>query len=103
MAPLLLSTCNIHWVARPHVLSWLFLLWAMFPRRAGVAETAAVTVLWANVHPSFWLGCLRGAGRGPAYLVRVCAIVLLVPLLNPYGFHLYSHVWRYLTDADLLS
>src|SRR5690349_13908781 len=24
-----LSTCNIHWLARPHVLSWLFLLGAM--------------------------------------------------------------------------
>ena len=33
MAPLLLSTCNIHWLARPHVLSWLFLLLAVFPRR----------------------------------------------------------------------
>ena len=26
MAPLLLSTCNIHWLARPHVLGWLLLL-----------------------------------------------------------------------------
>ena len=33
MAPLLLSTCNIHWLARPHVLSWIFLLLAVFPRK----------------------------------------------------------------------
>jgi len=26
MAPLLLSTCNIHWLARPHVLGWLMLV-----------------------------------------------------------------------------
>jgi hypothetical protein len=59
MAPLLLSTCNIHWLARPHVLSWLFLLWAMFPRRPGLLQTAAVTLLWANVHPSFFFAALR--------------------------------------------
>ena len=38
MAPLLLSTCNIHWLARPHVLSWLFLLGAvLFARDVGQA------------------------------------------------------------------
>ena len=35
MAPLLLSTCNIHWLARPHVIGWIFLLWrrCLRPRR----------------------------------------------------------------------
>ncbi len=101
MAPLLLSTCNIHWLARPHVLSWLFLLWAMFP---GVPRfTAPVVLLWANIHPSFFFAGLRAAGLRPAHLLRFLAIVALVPLLNPYGPQLYVHVWRYLTDTDLLS
>ena len=38
MAPLLLSTCNIHWLARPHVLSWMFLLLAVFPRRPNLVR-----------------------------------------------------------------
>src|ERR1019366_5689368 len=38
MAPLLLSTCNIHWLARPHVLSWIFLLLAIFPRKPNLVE-----------------------------------------------------------------
>ena len=29
MAPLLLTTCSIHWLARPHVIGWLFLLGAV--------------------------------------------------------------------------
>ena len=28
---------------------------------------------------------------------------IVAPLLNPYGWRLYEHVWRYLTDAELLS
>jgi hypothetical protein len=100
MAPLLLSTCNIHWLARPHVLGWLFLLWAMFPR-TGLAETAGMTALWANIHPSFFFAGLRALhGRRR---VLTLAIVAVVPLLNPYGPALYVHVWRYLTDTDLLS
>src|SRR5437016_9942534 len=55
MAPLLLSTCNIHWLARPHVLSWIFLLLAIFPRRPNLLLVGAVTALWANVHASFFL------------------------------------------------
>ena len=103
MAPLLLSTCSLHWLARPHVLSWLFLLWAMFPRDPGLHQTAAVTLLWANLHPSFYFAALRGAGLSPRRMGKILAVVALVPLLNPYGFHLYTHVWRYLTDAGLLS
>jgi hypothetical protein len=95
MAPLLLSTCNIHWLARPHVLSWLFVLWAMFPGAANAAETTAITALWANVHPSFFFAALRGR--------RMLPVVLLAPLLNPYSYRLYVHVWRYLTDRELLS
>jgi hypothetical protein len=103
MAPLLLSSCNIHWLARPHILSWLFLLWTMFPRVPSLAQTTAVTLLWANIHPTFVFGLLRGAGHRPAQALKLCAVVLAIPLLNPYGFHLYVHVWRYLTDTDLLS
>jgi hypothetical protein len=99
MAPLLLSTCNIHWLARPHVLGWLFLLWAMFPRTA-LAETGAMTALWANIHPSFFFAALRTL-HSPRWLTL--ALVAVIPLLNPYGPALYVHVWRYLTDSELLS
>lgn len=103
MAPLLLSTCNIHWLARPHVLSWLFLLWAMFPRDPGIPQTAVVTVLWANIHPSFFFASLRTLGLKPTRALKLLAVIAVVPLLNPYGIRLYVHLWRYLTDSELLS
>jgi hypothetical protein len=101
MAPLLLTTCSIHWLARPHVLGWLFVLWSMFP--ASLVQTAVMTLLWANIHPSFLLGLLGGAGLRPAMLIKRALVILLVPLLNPYGPALYVHLLRYLTDRDLLS
>jgi hypothetical protein len=76
---------------------------------------AAVTALWANIHASFFmapvialifLGC-GGAGDSPAlaraYYLKAFAITALAPLLNPYGAKLYVHVYRYLTDSELLS
>src|SRR5262249_51188838 len=46
---------------------------------------------------------LRGAGLKPSRLVKLAAVVLLVPLFNPYGPKLYVHVWHYLTDSELLA
>ena len=120
MAPLLLSTCNIHWLARPHVLSWLFLLAALlYAERARppfrfrhALEIAIFTALWANIHASFFFAPLialiyaaghairRGAARWFLWAALVSAIA---PLANPYGWHLCAHVFRYLTDSELLS
>ena len=114
MAPLLLSTCNIHWLARPHVESWIFLLAALlyletrrtrrlpWPEALGAASGCA---LWANIHASFFfapaLACLYALrGRVSWWLPAVAAAA---PLANPYGWRLYDHVWRYLTDSDLLA
>jgi hypothetical protein len=115
MASLLLSTCNIHWLARPHVLSWLFLLAAvLYAERARppfrfrhAVEIAIFTALWANIHASFFFAPLIALVyilRGPARWFLWAALVsALAPLANPYGWHLYAHVFRYLTDSELLA
>src|ERR1035441_7747985 len=105
MAPLLLSTCNIHWLARPHVLSWIFLLLAIFPRKPNLIVVALVTALWANVHASFFFApviALLFALEDRWYL-KVAGVAAVAPLLNPCGPQLYVHVFRYLTDTDLLA
>jgi hypothetical protein len=126
MAPLLLTTCNIHWLARPHVISWLFFLAALlycerrrgrFGWREGVA-VAAFSAVWANVHASFFFGpviaMVYAAGallsgvlweekRPVRALLAAAAIASAAPLANPYGIHLYAHVFRYLTDSELLA
>jgi len=65
----MLSTANLHWLARPHVLSWLFLLTALIGAEAverGVRRptlpyllaACALTAVWANVHASFFFAPL---------------------------------------------
>jgi hypothetical protein len=144
MAPLLLSTAGIHWLARPHVIGWLFLLgWVWWlERRQGqfdwkdLAFAAVFVALWANVHASFFLAPVIAAiytldsplslgergfvlwprewraqagpgagGQGPGIVsfLRLVLVSSLAGLVNPYGWRLYDHVFRYLTDSDLLS
>ena len=127
-ASLMLSTCNIHWLARPHVISWIFFLAAVRfcetlhspPGKAQLLAAAAGAALWANLHGSFffaplipliwaagvWLRTLIwGSARGtewPAYL-QIAGIAAAATFLNPYGWQLHLHVARYLLDRDLLD
>ncbi|MDQ6698996.1 MAG: hypothetical protein M3Z36_02275 [Acidobacteriota bacterium] len=128
LAAPMLSTASIHWLARPHVLSWLFLLGTvMFAEKfhgsltwKHAATIFTLTALWTNLHASFFLGPLILATYAAGALLRraiwddtvVCsskplAVAALVAaaasLVNPYGWHLHQHVLRYLTDAALLD
>lgn len=125
MAPLLLSTCDIHWLARPHVIGWLFLLGAvLYAETRGQATQSpntfgwrdglmigAYMAVWANMHASFFLGAViagiyaLGRARPAAgiWFVWAAVVAAIAPLANPNGWHLYSHVFRYLTDSELLS
>jgi hypothetical protein len=70
-----------------------------------VLAVAAFTALWANIHASFFFAPLLAllyALRGRVSW-RVVAIAAVAPLANPYGWRLYQHVYRYLTDSDLLA
>jgi hypothetical protein len=63
LASPMLSTCNIHWLARPHVLSWIFVLLAVRfcarlegrLTRGQMAAVAGTAALWTNIHASFLL------------------------------------------------
>jgi hypothetical protein len=128
MAPLLLTTCSLHWLARPHVIGWLFLLGAvLYAERArppfhlrDAMAIAVFSALWANMHASFFLAPLialvyaAGAVVGQVFsppvertrirwFLSAALISALAPLANPYGYHLYTHVFRYLTDSELLA
>ena len=103
MAPLLLTTCSLHWMARPHVISWLFLLaavWYAETRRRSFVWVAIFSAVWANVHGSFFLGPLILLIYGRLGAATIAAIAALA---NPYGWNLYRHVFHYLTDSDLLA
>jgi hypothetical protein len=124
MAPLLLTTCSLHWMARPHVIGWLFLLTTMIfaeRTRPNLIVVALFSALWANMHASFFLapvifgiyaiGSAGGLATGEPrrrhdrrrYYFLAAFVSAFAPLANPYGWHLYSHLFRYLTDSELLS
>jgi hypothetical protein len=130
LASPMLSTTNIHWLARPHVLSWLFFLAAvrfceavqgpLTIARMGVV--AATVVLWTNIHGSFffavlipliwavgiWLrSVIWAGGDAESGRIRGCletaGIAALASLVNPFEWNLHYHVASYLFDKQLLD
>lgn len=99
---LLLGVTSIHWLARPHVFSWLFALvflaCAEHKRFLYVLPLAAC--LWANMHGSFLLGpaILFIYGFAGASLAS-----LLATFINPYGWRLHEHVFTYLQNDYLMD
>jgi hypothetical protein len=130
-APPMITTVSLHWLARPHVFSWLFLLGALlYAEHAGsrfglpqLAAVAAGTALWANLHGSFFLAPVIGLIYAASHLVRpmlwpldgpserakaigfgwAALAALAGSFLNPYGWRLHEHVFSYLRDDQLTS
>ncbi|MFN0169424.1 MAG: hypothetical protein ACKV22_23625 [Bryobacteraceae bacterium] len=76
-----LSTTNLHWMARPHVLSWIFLLGAVGwcertsrqPARFDARQlflVAVASAAWANIHASFFMGAGIGLVYSASHLIR---------------------------------
>jgi hypothetical protein len=117
MAPSMLSTAALHWLARPHVLSWVMLLVALLwaerkcrgvePLRwTDLIAAAAWSALWANLHASFALApaiALAYAAAKPRFFLPVFAASALGTLANPFGWQLHEHVFKYLTNSELLD
>jgi hypothetical protein len=121
----------IHWLARPHLVSWLFVL--IFSHAIVSAEVGkykalcwlpALMLLWVNLHGGFFVGIVllltsalgEAAGaalrsengwrlaytRSRPYLVAALAC-LAVTFVNPYTWHLHEHVFAYLGNSKLLD
>src|SRR5262249_18944091 len=124
---LLLGTTSMHWLARPHVFSWilaLVFLGVAERERTGTAGRGLyllplVAVLWANLHGSFLLGpailFIYAIGaflekRGNSWLtpefprLTVASLAcLLATLINPYGWRLHEHVLAYLQNDYVMD
>ncbi len=124
----MLSTVNMHWLARPHVFGWvLLLIWMWWMERGGGVFTgrhaltaSAIGAVWANLHGSFFFAPLLalfyafGAAATPLvwdtpgrhksrWYASAAFFASFGTLLNPYGIELHRHVFSYLNDAELLS
>jgi hypothetical protein len=120
---------TIHWLARPHLVSWVFLLLFLHvfvsAERGNLKLLAwlpVLTMFWTNLHGGFFLGPVttlimatgaavngfaeqswRGAcAKAKPYLLALagCAVATLV---NPYSWRLDQHVFSYLEDTKLLE
>ncbi len=118
---IMLTTCTIHWLARPHLYGWLFLLVAVLwaedaSRKASpqwMAAVALLGVLWANMHASFFLGIavfglygLEAFAKKQAHWRTLwiwSAILAAASFVNPYGWHVHAHIVQYLRNKELLS
>jgi hypothetical protein len=115
------AAAQVHILARPHVLSWLFtLLWveSLFRFAEGAASALLwlppLMVLWANLHAGFVLGlallamfAVEPVRKRDGKRIRLLAILFLVclcaTLLTPYGYRLHVHVYQYLANSFLMN
>jgi len=115
------SASTVHYLARPHLFSLLFLPAALCLLDADLRlPTPAVwclvplAALWANLHAGFiaWLGILAvlvaasALGRRCAALRRygwLAALSALATLANPYGWQLHRHIFSYVSSPWILD
>ncbi|HWQ90857.1 MAG TPA: hypothetical protein VN673_04240, partial [Clostridia bacterium] len=122
------AASTIHWLARPHLFTLLFLVvfYSLLERvRDGNARLLwllpPLTVLWTNLHGGFFIGvvlvAMYGAGELASWLLEAdtesrraalarskpylltAAGCALASLINPYFYQLHVHIFGYLTDS----
>jgi hypothetical protein len=130
MATLMISTADLHWLARPHVFSWVLMLgaiwWAESMREVNWKTGVCIGLfgaLWANLHASFLLAPVIGVVYAVAHLLRpliwkldrtaewsrarffaiASGCALAGSFANPYGWRLHQHVLAYLANKELLD
>ena len=130
---LVMATTIIHWLARPHLLTWLFVAffcWVIEQARvrghgAPLLALPLLMVLWVNVHPGFLTGVLILAVWSAAEHVEglfgltqeghivhaqwsrwfslAALACLAATLVNPYGIELHKHIVEYLFSLGTVT
>jgi hypothetical protein len=129
-----LGASAIHFLARPHLVSWLFtVIWFELLDSAASERDPekerrlfylpVLMLLWVNLHGGFLLGfALLGVyliGGAIEYFSRreerevvrrwlkrlglVSVLSALATFVNPYGYKLHLHIYRYLSDRFLMD
>ncbi len=112
----------LHFLVRPHLFTFAFVVWTLRAcqlyhegRSLRLWLAPLIMVVWANLHGGFLAGplivgtaALGHAISGPWDVVRkrrlvgfggILALMVVAPLLNPYGFDLYRHVGYLLVSS----
>jgi hypothetical protein len=140
------SASMIHFLARPHVVSWLFaVVWFWIlesserggcgldserPSRSRLWLLPVLMLVWVNLHGGFLVGfallaiywvsaawrwfTLKGdrfedvlqrvsAGKRARALAFTALLSALATFVNPYGWNLHVHIYRYLANRFLMD
>jgi hypothetical protein len=145
------SAAMVHFLARPHVVSWLFTMvwfWILESEENGddASEREASSLqafsshklwllpltmlLWVNLHGGFLVGFVLlaiywisaawawlrlrearledalekiRAGRRIRSLTWIGLLSAIATFINPYGFHLHAHIYKYLSNHFLMD
>ena len=130
---LAMGAAMIHFLARPHVLSWLFTLWFHLLDLAEVSPEKRkrlfflplLMLLWVNLHGGFlfglallglyWIAAVIGYWRNKDSQARrasrlwikqlsvVAMLSFLATFLNPQGYKLHVHIYHYLSNRFLMN
>jgi hypothetical protein len=118
---LVVGASSIHYLARPHVFTFLFLaagLWLLDSDRRKHSPRiwllAPLTAVWVNMHGGFLalLVCLGIVAIGSAVegswmmsrrYALVAAACLAASGLNPYGFGVHAHALRFLSEKWIVD
>jgi hypothetical protein len=126
-----LGAAAVHFLARPHVFSWLFtVIWFELLDSASEDDRGyrrlvwlpPLMVLWVNLHGAFVIGFLllaiylvggaleyytRQEGEAGSkriqWLSAIALVTFAASFVNPYGYHLHVHIYRYLSDRFLMN
>jgi hypothetical protein len=123
---------SIHWLARPHLFTMLLLpLTVMILQKFEATGNRRwlwflppMFLVWTNLHGGFVAGVIvitiyalghgltsltskdeaarAGALQPAKEYAKIAAICLAVTLLNPYGVHLYTHIYHSYVGSDFL-
>jgi hypothetical protein len=130
---LIMATTTIHWLARPHLLTWLFLaVFCFLLERADVTgeyrpllALPVLIILWVNLHPGFEVGVLVLGAWSVSALLRcrlasdskdqcrrrnqalwfclTLAACLVATCANPYFWRLDAHIVPYLFSPSSVT
>lgn len=127
-----LGASAVHFLARPHVVSWFFaVIWFELLDSAATNQQAVkrllwlpfIMIFWVNLHGGFVLGFLllcaylvggvityiaqpeqrSASGRWLKILGAITGLSFAASFINPYSYHLHVHIYRYLSDRFLMN
>jgi hypothetical protein len=122
------AASSLHWIARPHIFTFLFIaIWTLLIRKIVNGDTKLlwapplIMLIWANTHGAFISGFVvlacylagwvlehyfsqaRPSSKIIKDLLLIGGLSILTTLINPAGWHLWATSFGYIQNTYLTS